>query len=46
MFFALLGGRRGRKMPMRCLQVLRPLLGLIGGALFGMLGFLITHRVY
>lgn len=45
-FFALLGGRRSGSVPLRCLQVVRPLLGLIGGALFGMLGFLITHRIY
>ncbi len=46
MFFALLGGRRGGRLPLRCLQVVRPILGLIGGVLFGLLGFLISHRIY
>lgn len=46
MLFALLGGRRGSKVPLHCLQRVRPILGLIGGLLFGMLGFFISHRIY
>ena len=41
--FALLGGRRPAANKLRCLQYLRPVLGLAGGLLFTLVGFLITR---
>jgi hypothetical protein len=43
---ALLGGHPNATGRFRVYQRLRPWLGLIGGALFGMLGYAIWHRIY
>jgi hypothetical protein len=45
-FFALLGGRRSAGMSLPCFQRARPILGLIGGLLFGLLGYAINYRIY
>lgn len=45
-FFALLGGRQPSRKTLRCVQVIRPLLGLACGLLFGLIGFLVTYRTY
>lgn len=44
--FALLGGRPSSGKSLRCVQVIRPIFGLIGGLLFSLLGFLVTYRIY
>lgn len=43
---ALLGGRRPRGLPLRCLGYIRPILGVLGGLLFGLLGFFVSYRIY
>lgn len=44
--FALLGGRQPARKSLRCVQVIRPILGVIGGLLFSLLGFLVMYRIY
>jgi len=43
---ALLGRRVPSKLPLRCLTALHPVLGVISGLLFALLGFFITYRIY
>ena len=43
---ALLGGKRPRGLPLRCLGYVRPILGILGGIFFGLLGFFAAYRVY
>jgi hypothetical protein len=44
--FALLGSRRSTNKIFACYQRARPFLGLIGGLIFGLLGYFVFHRIY
>lgn len=44
--FALLGGHRSSNKTLACYQRARPFLGLLGGLFFGLLGYLVFHRIY
>lgn len=44
--FALLGGHRSNSKNFACYQRARPFLGLVGGLIFGLLGYVVFHRIY
>ncbi len=44
--FALLGGRPPSRKSLRCLQIIRPVAGMIIGLLFSLFGFLVMYHTY
>jgi len=46
LLFSVLGGNRSRGSRIPCLKVLQPVVGAIGGLLFGLLGFFVMYRIY
>ena len=46
LLFAVIGGKRSRGVPVRCLRVLQPVLGGIGGVLFALAGYIVKYNLF
>ena len=46
LLFAVIGGKRSRGVPVRCLRALQPVLGGIGGVLFALAGYIVKYNLF